>query len=402
MRDIANNDDARPTRSSYRSALSLPVGDGGVLQLISTDVGGFMNTDRELAELLVDHVEHGLERVRYEATLERERDRFAALFQNVPDAAVQYSFEDDAPRIEQVNSAFVRLFGFEPETAVGETTLELLLPEDGRETALERYDEIRDGDRLDVEVTRMTADGPNPFLLRSVPVSTENETQTGYLISTDIGELKERERQLERKNERLDSFASIVSHDIRNPLSVALGFLDLLETEDEERLEKITMQLERIDRMIDELLSLAREGEMIGETEPVALEVAARSAWEHVDTVDATITVSGTTTLEADRERVEELFENLFRKAREHAGDAVAIEVGTITDESGFYVADDGRGIPDEHKDDVLEMGVSLTADGTGYGLGIVSEIAAAHGWEITVVDSDPGGARFEIRTPED
>lgn len=264
VQDIANNDDARPMRSSYRSALSLPVGDDGVLQLISTAVGGFTNTDRELAELLVDHVEHGLERVRYEATLERERDRFAALFQNVPDAAVQYSFEDEAPRIEQVNSAFVSRFGFEPETAVGKTTVELLVPEDGRETALERYDEIRNGDRLDVEVKRMTADGPNPFLLRSVPVSTENETQTGYLIYTDIGELKERERQLERKNERLDSFASIVSHDIRNPLSVALGFLDLLETDDEERLEKITSQLERIDRMIDELLSLAREGEMIG------------------------------------------------------------------------------------------------------------------------------------------
>jgi Signal transduction histidine kinase len=63
----------------------------------------------------------------------------------------------------------------------------------------------------------------------------------------------------------------------------------------------------------------------------------------------------------------------------------------------GFYLADDGPGIPEEDRDRVLDRGYSTTADGTGLGLAIVATVAEAHGWTVSVTDSIGGGARFEF-----
>jgi signal transduction histidine kinase len=75
------------------------------------------------------------------------------------------------------------------------------------------------------------------------------------------------------------------------------------------------------------------------------------------------------------------------------------VTVGVFADDAGFFVADDGVGIPEGDRDAVMGMGYSTADDGTGFGLGIVAEIARAHGWSVAVTDSEAGGARFEIRT---
>jgi signal transduction histidine kinase len=80
---------------------------------------------------------------------------------------------------------------------------------------------------------------------------------------------------------------------------------------------------------------------------------------------------------------------------------AVAVTVGDLPDGAGFYVADDGPGIPPEQRDAVLDPGVSSTAGGTGFGLAIVRRIAGAHGWDVTVTESETGGARIEFRGVE-
>ena len=65
--------------------------------------------------------------------------------------------------------------------------------------------------------------------------------------------------------------------------------------------------------------------------------------------------------------------------------------------EDGFYVEDDGPGIPEENRTDIFDSGYSTTGEGTGFGLSIVKRVAEAHGWDITVTESEVGGARFEI-----
>jgi K+-sensing histidine kinase KdpD len=208
--------------------------------------------------------------------------------------------------------------------------------------------------------------------------------------------IRERERELTRQNARLEEFASVVSHDLRNPLNVASGRLDLAREEcDSEQLEYVADAHDRMGDLIDDLLTLARERDTDIEPTPIELSSFVRSCWENVDTGDATIAVDIEGTIDADETQLRQLFENLFRNAVEHGGDAV--RVGTLKDGDGFYVEDDGPGIPADKHEDVFEYGYSTTRGGTGFGLSIAKQCVEAHDWEIRVTDGTEGGARFEI-----
>jgi PAS domain S-box-containing protein len=224
-----------------------------------------------------------------------------------------------------------------------------------------------------------------------------------------------REAELRRQNERLDAFAGVVSHDLRNPLSVAEGYLDLArESGDPEHFDRVEAAHDRIGQLIDDLLSVARAGTAVEDAMTLDLATVARDAWGHVETDGASLTVADDLpTVHGDGSRLAQLFENLFRNAVEHgstgsrpeADDSVehgstdghvAVTVGTLDDGGGFYVADDGPGIPEDRREAVFDHGVSY-GDGTGFGLSIVADIARAHGWTVSLTENDDGGARFEF-----
>jgi PAS domain S-box-containing protein len=221
----------------------------------------------------------------------------------------------------------------------------------------------------------------------------------------------ERLDDLERTNETLEEFASIVSHDLRNPLTVAQGHLELAREEHEsDHHAEIDESLDRMESLIDGLLATARAGKLTVELERCPLGQVADACWQHVATADATITVAEDATVCADEQLLQQLLENLFRNsvehgsassrtesddAVEHGGDGVAITVGRLDD--GFYVADDGPGIPADEREQVFELGHSGDDDGTGLGLGIVARIVDAHDWSVAATESEDGGARFEF-----
>jgi signal transduction histidine kinase len=204
--------------------------------------------------------------------------------------------------------------------------------------------------------------------------------------------------ELERQNERLDEFASVLAHDLRNPLNVAVGRVDVLRSEyDSDHLEDVADALDRMDALIDDVLTLAQGGQSVTETTAVNLSTIASESWASVATDRASLQIDGEVTVQADRSRLQQLFENLFRNAIDHVGCDVTVTVGSLG--HGFFVADDGPGIPEEDRADVFESGYTTADDGTGFGLAIVREIVQAHDWTVTVTESDDGGARFEIMT---
>ena len=209
-------------------------------------------------------------------------------------------------------------------------------------------------------------------------------------------QLERRNEQLERQNERLEQFASVVSHDLRSPLNVARGRVELAQGDGEpEHLEDALDAMSRMEALIDNLLTLARGDDTVGEVEGVDLADAAADAWDVVSTPGATLEVAATGTVEADPSRHVQLLQNLFRNAAEHGGSDVTVTVGDLPD--GFFVADDGPGIPPERHDEVFDAGYSTGRDGHGLGLQIVEAIAESHGWSVALSDSADGGARFEI-----
>ncbi|AUG48913.1 PAS domain-containing sensor histidine kinase [Haloarcula taiwanensis] len=253
------------------------------------------------------------------------------------------------------------------------------------------------------------------YQVQTLPVRDDDgEVISGLAVSEDITERRERQQALERQNERLREFAGVVSHDLRNPLNVAQGRLELARTEsDSDHLDDVAAAIERSHRLIDDLLTLASSGDEVTETEALDLGALAEGCWRNVPTGDATLSVRTEQTVVADRGRLEQLLENLVRNAVEHArpqsamsSDDVAghandltVTVGALA--GGFYVEDTGPGIPPEERDEVFEAGHSTAVNGTGFGLRIVEQIADAHGWTVTVTDSESGGARFEFHGVE-
>ncbi|PSQ03979.1 hypothetical protein BRC92_05680 [Halobacteriales archaeon QS_4_69_31] len=216
-------------------------------------------------------------------------------------------------------------------------------------------------------------------------------------------QLQREKSKLQHQNDRLEEFASMISHDLRNPLNVADGHLQLVEDDldgrgtvavDAETVRKIRAAHERMERLVDDTLALAREGKVITDPEPMSLDVTAREAWDHVDAEEATLSVETDARVESDSGHLLTLFENLFRNAVEHGGEDVRVRVGRRGDDE-FYVADDGEPIPDHRKEEVLERGFSTSRHGTGLGLAIAYDVAGAHGWHVAVEDSDDGGTRI-------
>ena len=210
-------------------------------------------------------------------------------------------------------------------------------------------------------------------------------------------ELRARQSELERQNDRLDAFVSIVSHDLRNPLNVASGNLELARLDDDpDRIDAAEAALDRAADIVDDVLTIARDGQAVKSTEVVDLDALSRKCWTAVATTDATLTFDDPPRIRADPSRLRHLLENLFANSVEHGpGDGTAsitVTVGRTDD--GFFVADDGVGLPDPLRDSVL--GTEETT-ANGIGLDIARQMAEAHGWQLRGTEAASGGARFEL-----
>ncbi|MFB6354155.1 MAG: sensor histidine kinase [Halobacteriales archaeon] len=333
---------------------------------------------------------------------EADGDAFArGYIRSAPDAIVLADPETRA--IVDANEAAEEFFGYDRDE-LRSLTIHDIHPAD--ET--ERYERLFD-DHLEHQpaVISRFGDGSPVYVVTAdgdrVPVEinawlTEIDGQPVLQgVFRDVSERLRRERELERQNQRLDEFASIVAHDLRNPLMVARGRAELLANETQsEHVEPILDALDRIESIVEDTLTLAREGDAVGERDWVDVAALSDDCWALVDPRGASLEVVDAFAVRADRDRLQHVLENLFRNAVEHGGPDVTVRVG-VADETTMFVEDDGRGIPAEEREAVFEPGHSTTRDGTGFGLTIVKRLATAHGWEVTLTESDAGGARFEF-----
>ncbi|GGM64914.1 PAS domain S-box-containing protein [Halarchaeum rubridurum] len=328
-----------------------------------------------------------------------DKDFFEVLVENGSDAIVSI---DEQSRILFANRSVERVFGYEPDELVGEP-LTKIMPErfrDAHHAAIEEY--IQTGERtLDWQNIELPAEHKDGHEVQLSITFEEHRYEGDRVFSgimRDITERVERENELQRQNEQLERFASIVSHDLRDPLQAAKADVAILEAqydEGDELLADLDDTLDRMDDLIEDVLTLAKQGKSIGDTARVPLERVVEDAWGNAGTDAATLDVDGDLlAVKADRERFETLLQNLFRNAIEHGGDDVTVRVGLLED--GFYVEDDGPGFPEDTIDDLFEYGFTTSDSGTGFGLSIVEQIADAHGWSVTATNGERG-ARFEF-----
>lgn len=331
-------------------------------------------------------------------------DEYWELLEGLPDPHVVV---DEEGTVIFANSGFDEYVG--PKDAIGSPFPSLLYSED-RDDVWEVLDTVAadPGSVTEFEFRTQRSDGDWRVLEAIGRHLTDTGPVTGTVVAMrDITDRKQRERELEKENDRLDEFASIVSHDLRNPLQVAKLHLESIDGHDSgTTIGKIRRSHDRMEEIIDNVLALARHGEGVAETDDVSLRAVSEAAWETVDTKEMELVFGEDLTLRADPPRLQQLLENLFRNAAEHAGPTATVTVGKrdlmVTSTraqppAGFFVADDGPGLPVDEGETVFDSGFSTESSGTGFGLAIVKQIAEAHDWRVTVGDSLDGGARFEF-----
>ncbi|MES3516063.1 MAG: response regulator [Natronomonas sp.] len=341
---------------------------------------------------LINRVEHAV--AEYRAKMESERYSTVLTALGYPIYVV-----DETGTFEYVNEAFCELTGYDRETIIGGSP-DLIKSDDGTERANDALRAIVSStgpETMQFEVDIQTRDGRTvPCRDHMAALPFEDEFRGSVGILRNVSEQQQTRAELIRQNKRLEEFASVISHDLRTPLGEAKTAATLArETGDEAYFEKLDDTHDRIDRMISELLTLAREGETVAVPDSVSVETILSESWDAVSGNRDTLDVATELIVEAEPDRLRRLFENLLRNAIEHTDGPATVTVGELDD--GFYVADDGPGIPPETREDVFEPGYTTADDGTGFGLAIVNRIAEAHCWTVTVTESDAGGARFEI-----
>jgi len=302
-----------------------------------------------------------------------------------PDPACSYCFEDGKPIITEHNERFSAVCNLDQGESLQKLSETSLSFPESRPT-FEQTERIRvkNGASGEYFVRIIAPDGEEP----------------GHLLFTAAGE-RDRDTQL-----GVDRMASVLSHDLRNPLDVARARLRAgRELDEDKQFEHVEQAHDRIERIIQDVLTLARGEDVVTPEQRADLGELARVAWQTVETNGAEIDVADDLpTVVVDRDRASRLFENLFRNAVEHGStngldpaqsDCITVTVGQFSE--GVYVADDGTGIPEERWDRIFEPGYSSDEHGTGLGLAIVERIADLHGWAVDVGASEAGGARFEI-----
>jgi len=373
----------------------------GVLPYEGDDFEGSVGTLRDVTDRKERRRELDRRTEELEAVNTRLEAQYRQLFEEAPVMAVVTAMEGDAPVVEDCNRLFAETLGYERADIVDEALESFYTPE-SRRRLLDRggYERALDGEFTHERRELLTADGEAiETLLRAVPrrkADEDADSTLGLYIRLDGG------GRLVRERERLDEFSSIVSHDLRSPLQVAAGRLELASEErDSEHLDTARAALDRMDRIIEDVLWLARNDRDIGSVNPVSIGEPVEASWGLVSDAaeGATLRYADDglpeATIRADEDRLRQLLENLFGNAIEHGGEAVTVTVGRV--DGGLYVEDDGPGVAPAARDEIFEAGYSTSGDGTGFGLRIVEQVAEAHGWEIDVVEGSDGGARFEI-----
>ena len=326
---------------------------------------------------------------RIEEILELKR-QYQTLSENIPNGAV-FLFNDDLQYV-RARGTELEAVGLSPDEVEGRTPYDVF-PEELADELAHYFTDALDGKSHSFTQTL----GSSTYRNRTVPVEDEDgEITHGIALAQNVTEQVERREELKAQNERLEEFAGVVSHDLRNPLRTAAGRVELAQAEcDSAHLGDVADALDRSQALIDDLLTLAQGGEAVKSTEAVSVSAQAEECWQMIPNDEATLVVDSDRVVSADRSRFRQLLENLFANAVEHGDAGVTVSVGDLP--NGLYVSDDGVGIPRSERQTIFEAGYSTTEDGTGFGLRIVKQIVDDHGWEVTVTDSDDDGTRVEI-----
>jgi signal transduction histidine kinase len=239
----------------------------------------------------------------------------------------------------------------------------------------------------------------------------------GLLARAAVLEARERAQTLEFRNQELESFIYIVTHDMKTPVVNLQGLVGLIEQDHGEALPqavrdflgRLRRNAERLEELLRDLLEYPRRLRIVGPLQPhdvgriVADAVDGLQELAREAAVDVVV-APDMPTIPCDARRVQQVFHNLVENAIKHARDVEdpRVHVGWTRSSDGirFTVRDNGPGIPQEHLGDIFKLFHRIpggTAEGTGIGLAVARQLVEAHGGDIACDSKVGQGTTFSF-----
>ncbi len=351
-----------------------------------------------------------------------------SIFDQVSDAIIITNLDGD---IVFWNKQTEILTQVTKEEALGKSIFDTVVPRVGAEMGLEIVEEFNNTGHWKGEITFQRRDGTIfTASITSTLLRDESGEPIGIIgLGRDVTEVKRTEaalneysEELKRRNEELENFAYIASHDLREPLRMVTNYLMLLEKRykgkvlDEKAYEYIHFAVDganRMSRLIDDLLEYSRVKRVGRPTESVdmgqVLEQVLGSLRVSLDGAVALVTHDSLPTITADSIQMHQLLQNLISNAvkyRRGENPRVHVSAELKGPEWVFSVQDNGIGIPEDQYERIFKMFQRLhTQDeypGTGIGLAIAKKIVERHGGHIWVQSELGCGSTFYFSIPID
>ena len=219
---------------------------------------------------------------------------------------------------------------------------------------------------------------------------------------SDITQEKHALEMLRKQREELSDFAHSMSHDLKNIFHNMLGFIELVEDEDDiSHLEKLRQMLKETGELLDHSVVLADAGLTVEENltdidlDPLVEFIADSAVPDAIEyEQDRLPRVKG------DETKVTQIFRNLLDNAVRH-GKPQKIEVRLEENEREYriLIRNDGKEIPANERTKLFSKGFTTSKSGHGYGLTIVKRIVEAHNWSLQLADSRT--TTFELIIPK-
>jgi len=304
---------------------------------------------------------------------------------------------EDNPII-YANDGFAEVTGYSREETVGRNCRFLQGEETREEPIAEMRDAIDAAESVAVELRNYRKNGEMFWNRVTIAPLFDDSGDVDYFVGCQEDVTARREIMAE-----YGSLGSVLSHDLQNPLQTVRGRLELaIETGNIDHVEEAIPSVDRLEALTNDIASVLQTGTITPKRDYVSVERAAESVWESREDChdESSLEVVDSPAVTGNRGAIGRMMDNLIGNSIEHGEPPVTIRVGGLED--GFYVEDDGPGIPEGNREKVFEQGFSTkeSGDETGVGMTSVRQIVLAHGWRITITDSEElGGVRFEIRT---
>jgi PAS domain S-box-containing protein len=344
--------------------------------------------EEEPLELLVNRIENVVEQ-------RRTQRKYEQLIDNSPDEITQLGADGT---ILAANEAMATSVGVPQAEVVGRQLSEFL-PED---VAAGRIEEGERAITAGSAVTFQDSIGVRHFHNIAVPLSMSGEGESVQLVTREITLQKRNEQELERKSETLTLINRIVRHDINNDVQLLMAWADHLEDHVDEEGQEFVDRIDDTSDHIVELTSIARdfvesiESESGPDLEPVDIGRVLETEIEKKRATfgEATIEVGDLPwIIVRANELLSSVFGNLLNNAVRHNQSddpKVYVDVTEIENDVRVRVADNGPGVPDDHKEMIFGKGrMGPESPGTGVGLYLVHMLVQQYGGEVWVEDRE-------------